>query len=122
MNEFRKPLHIENILLCAALLLVLAIVGHAFEFHHEHSHEIFGTDAAHAYLHGGDKKYWWIVILAAYFFIARSTALLSKTRLLIQHATLHSLRFFDLHFDISKLFNPIRIALREGRLQRKICD
>lgn len=114
IKKLPKP---RNLLFLIALFLVLAMVWHALEFHHEHPREIFGDNATQAFLHGGDKKYWWMVILAAYLFIAGSAALLAPGAIL--PSTFGPLY---LRIDFSKLFDPLRIALREGRLQRKICD
>lgn len=119
LRNLAKP---KNILFFVALFLVLAMGWHALEFHHEHPQEIFGNDATQVFLHGGDKKYWWMVILAAYLFIASATVLRSKNQLLVQRVALSSVGPLYLRVDLSKLFDPLRIALREGRLQRKICD
>jgi len=120
VRKLSKP---RNLLFLTALFLLLALGLHASEIHHEHPQEIFGSDATQAYLHGGDKKYWWMILLAAYLAIAGSAFLVAKNQLLAPRAILSSsLGPLYLHIELSKLFDPLRIALREGRLHRKICD
>jgi len=119
VRKLSKP---RNILFLTALLLMLALGLHALEIHHEHPKEIFGSDATQAYLHGGDKKYWWMIILAAYLAIAASTFLTAKNQLLASRAILPS-SFGPpyLRIDLSKLFDPLRIAFRRGILNPKLC-
>lgn len=119
IRKLSKP---RNLLFLGALFLLLAFSLHAV-VHHEHPYEIFGNNPTQAYLHGGDKKYWWMIVLAAYLFIAGAASLLARNQLLTPRAILpSSFGHLYLRVDLSKLFDPLRKALREGRLQRKICD
>lgn len=115
-----KSTKIEDFLFIVALLLVSILILHAFIPHH-HPEEIFGHDQVQAALHGEDKK-WWAVLALSTLLFALGTGLAAKSA----DALLSSSQgLFKPHFsalDISKLFDPVRIALREGRLQRKTYD
>ena len=115
-----RLLHPKNILFLAALFLLLALGLHALEFYHGHPREIFG-DATAAYMHGGDKKLWLLLYMA---FV--NSILVLGVRSFINRDKKNgvlgsSLGAVFLVLDFSKLYDPIRLALREGRLQRKIC-
>ncbi len=108
----------KNILLITAFFILFAIGFHAVESHHEHS-EIFGSSEVQAYLHGGDKKLWLLAalglmgILGAGFIPHAASHHFFLGKYAIRHAS-HLLN------DLSKLFDPLRRALRAGILNPKL--
>lgn len=94
-----------------ALILASWMILH-ITIPHEHPEEMFGK-GIQAVLHGGDKK-WWLLVLFS-FFVALGGFL--KNRFTGGHLTITRKSSFWLTFDFSKIFDPIREALRRGILQ-----
>lgn len=117
----KRLLKKNHILFVVAALILVAMVVHGLEFHHEHPQEFFGQDQQKAFLHGSDKKYWLTVILASLMAATYATA-----KSLFLHRLINALASFPLNslyfkIDLSQLFDPLRIALRRGILNPKLC-
>ena len=117
----RKLLKKNHILFIVAALILVAMVVHGLEFHHEHPKEIFGQDQQKAFLHGSDKKYWLAFILTSLMATAYATAKSLFLRRQITALALFPLNFLFFKIDLRQLFDPLRIALRRGILNPKLC-
>jgi len=107
----------KNLLLIIAIILVTGMLLHAV-IPHDHPEEIFGI-GIQAALHSTDKK-WWLLLLLSSFFIAFGGLL--KNGLTDKHSIFAHRLSFWLTFDFSKIFDPIREALRTGILNPKLCE
>ncbi len=112
----------QNTLKTIVLIIAIALIA-SFVLHdiipHSHPHHLFGTGIQAAF-HGEDKKWWSIIVLAS---LLLSFAITSRWRLenkLAGKSFLHRSSYFIL--DFSKIFNPLREALRRGILHPKLCD
>lgn len=117
MRFIRNSLKPRNILFFIALFLLLSLSLHTV-IHHGHPGEMSGNEIQ-AVLHGNDKK-WWILLLLASFILALS-CLLKRGLANIQSAFVCT-SAFRLTFYFSKIFDPIRKALRRGILHPKLCE
>ncbi len=85
---------------------------------HDHPHEIFGTGIQAAF-HGEDKKWWALLVLVSLFF---ALVRFIRERLNVDLKNLACKPCFYLTLGFSKIFDPIREALRRGILHPKLCD
>ena len=100
----------------------IAMIFHAIEIHHEHIEEIFGHGEQKAFLHGGDKKYWFLALLNLIAVAAWTISALCNRRIHGDDRRIsHALSRYFL-FVASKIFDPVREALRTGILNPKLCE
>lgn len=112
MKKFlKKSLKTRNLLLVTAFLIASVLFLHA-AIPHDHPGEIFGN-GIQAALHGSDKK-WWLLILLTSLLLAFGNSIKNRV---VGERQITSPTSFWLTFDFSKIFDPLREALRRGILQ-----
>jgi len=117
MKKFlRKLLKARNLLLIIAFLMITSLSLHAV-IPHDHPAEIFGT-GIQAALHGTDKKWWLLILLTSFLFLFSG----SIKNTLNSGRSISPSHSFWLTFNFSKIFDPIREALRTGILNPKLCE
>jgi len=110
----------DDVLFFTAIFLLIVLGAHIVHLDHDHPKEVFG-EGIQAALHGEDKKWWLMFLIAS---ISSCVGVLTLKTLLRENETHkeHLHQFPHFNADLTKLFDPLRIAFREGILHPKICQ